>query len=97
MPRLQIVGQAPRGFGDDLKTARHGIDRARIDRERFVIETRRKPRSKIDVMRDVAQRGNRGIRTHKSRRYYGGANVGLQPLAADNIDPAVEQTGDVAF
>src|SRR5207302_2896034 len=29
--------------------------------------------------------------------YYGGANVRLQPRAADNIDRAVEQTGDVVF
>src|SRR5437868_13328768 len=29
--------------------------------------------------------------------YYGGANVSLKPRAADNIDRADEQTGDVVF
>jgi len=68
MPRLQIVGQTARGFGDDLKTARHGIDRARVGHKRLVVETRREVDGKIDVMPDVAQGGGRGVRRRKWRR-----------------------------
>src|SRR5262245_52772045 len=32
---------------------------------------------------------------HKSVGYHRGAKVRLQPLAAHDVDPAVEQTGDI--
>src|SRR5205085_10087101 len=93
MPRLQIIRQAARGFGDDLETARHGIGRARVGHERFVIE----PAVKLNA-RSMSRSAAVAVSERINRiGYYGGANVRLQPRAADNIDRAVEQTGDVGF
>ncbi len=44
MSRLQIIGQTARGFGDDLKAARHRIDRSRIVLKLCLIEAGYFPR-----------------------------------------------------
>ena len=97
MPRLQIVRQAPRGFGDDLKAARHRINRTRVGYKRFVSKPAAKLRARsmwCAMSRSAAIAASEGI---NRVGYNGGASVRLQPLAADNIDRAVKQAGDVVF
>ena len=57
VPRLQIIWQAARRFGNDLKAARHGIDRARVGHECLVVEAGGELNGKTDVVRNVTQRG----------------------------------------
>src|SRR5215469_1156337 len=67
MPRLERARQPARGLRDDLETPRDGINRAQIVAEPFVIEPRRKADRQFNVVRDVAQRAEPGVRTHKLR------------------------------
>jgi len=54
MPLLQRRGQATRGFGNDLETTRHGIDRAQVVTKPRSVETRRKSLGEVDVTEKVA-------------------------------------------
>ena len=54
MPLFQRQVQSPRGFGNDLETTGHGIDRAQVVTKSCRVETRRKSLGKVDVMENVA-------------------------------------------
>ena len=54
MPLFQRRGQATRGFGNDLETTSHGVDRAQVVTKRAGVETRRESLGKVDVMENVA-------------------------------------------
>ncbi len=54
MPLFQRRGQATRGFGNDLETTRHGIDRAQVVTKACSVETRRESFGKVDVVENVA-------------------------------------------
>jgi hypothetical protein len=54
MTFFQRRGQAARGFGDDLETTRHGIDRAQVVTKPCSVETRRESLGKVDVVENVA-------------------------------------------
>jgi hypothetical protein len=54
MPLFQRRGQAPRGFGNDLETTRHGVDRAQVVTKPRRVKTRRESLGKVDVMENVA-------------------------------------------
>jgi len=52
---------AARGFGNDLQTARHGIDRAQVVTKPCSVETRRESLGKVDVVENVAKRRAGGL------------------------------------
>lgn len=67
LPGLDLVRQATRRFGDNLKAPRHGINRAEVCPECLSVEARSEVSGKVDVIRDVVQGSGRGVRRHKQR------------------------------
>jgi hypothetical protein len=56
MPGLQIIGQSPQRFGDDLQTAGNGVHSAEIGHESVISHTGNKGLCETDVLGDVVQR-----------------------------------------
>ena len=57
MPRLQIIRQTARSFGDDLKAACDGIDGARVALKFRLIEPLDEVVREFDVMQDITKGG----------------------------------------
>ncbi len=57
----------------------------------------RKVNSKIDVVRDLAQRSSRSARKDNGVCRRGGTDVGVKAISVYNVNRTIEQTGDVVF
>ena len=68
MPRLQLIRQAPRGLGNNLKAPDDGVEGLKIVTQALVTMAVRELFGQVDVPEHVAERAAFFLRKHRTYR-----------------------------